>query len=42
MALAPRVPVRTSVESFPLERANEALETLRSGRVRGAVAIMPA
>jgi propanol-preferring alcohol dehydrogenase len=42
MALAPRVPVHTSVESFPLERANEALETLRSGRVRGAVAIMPA
>jgi propanol-preferring alcohol dehydrogenase len=42
MALAPQVPVRTSVESFPLERANEALETLRSGRVRGAVAIMPA
>ncbi|HEY2636208.1 MAG TPA: zinc-dependent alcohol dehydrogenase family protein [Solirubrobacteraceae bacterium] len=42
MALAPQVPVRTEVESFPLARANEALETLRSGRVRGAVAIMPA
>ena len=41
MALAPEVPVRTSVESFPLERANEALEKLRSGDVRGAVAIIP-
>src|ERR1700704_851864 len=28
LALAPRVPVRTEVQSFPLERANEALETL--------------
>jgi propanol-preferring alcohol dehydrogenase len=42
MALAPAVPVQTQVEAFPLERANEALEQLRSGRVRGAVAIMPA
>jgi propanol-preferring alcohol dehydrogenase len=42
LRLAPEVPVRTQVEPFPLERANEALERLRSGRVRGAVAIMPA
>jgi propanol-preferring alcohol dehydrogenase len=41
MALAPEVPVRTEVEGFPLERANEALERLRAGRVRGAVAIIP-
>src|SRR3954454_15985650 len=41
MALAPRVPVRTEVEAFDLERANEALERLRSGRVRGAAAILP-
>jgi propanol-preferring alcohol dehydrogenase len=41
MALAPRVPVRTEVEAFPLARANEALERLRSGAVRGALAIMP-
>src|SRR6185436_9215995 len=31
MALAPRVPVHTEVEPFPLEQANEALERLRSG-----------
>jgi propanol-preferring alcohol dehydrogenase len=41
MALAPRVPVRTEVEGFPLSEANEALERLRSGAVRGAVAILP-
>jgi propanol-preferring alcohol dehydrogenase len=41
MALAPKVPVRTEVEAFPLARANEALERLRSGRVRGSVAILP-
>jgi propanol-preferring alcohol dehydrogenase len=41
MALAPQVPVRTEVEAFPLERAGEALERLRSGAVRGSVAIIP-
>ena len=40
LALAPRVPVRTEVEALPLARANEALERLRSGRVRGAVALV--
>jgi propanol-preferring alcohol dehydrogenase len=37
--LAPRVPVRTQVEAFPLERANEALDHLRGGDVRGAAVI---
>jgi D-arabinose 1-dehydrogenase-like Zn-dependent alcohol dehydrogenase len=32
--------VRTQVEPFPLERANEALDRLRSGSVRGAVAMV--
>src|SRR3954463_10448528 len=41
MALAPRVPIRTQVEPFPLAAANEALDRLRSGGVRGAAAIMP-
>ncbi len=39
MALAPRVGVRTEVTSYPLERANEALEDLRAGRFRGAAAL---
>jgi len=41
MALAPRVPVRTEVESFPLRRANEALDRLRAGKVRGAAVLVP-
>ncbi len=41
LELAPRVPVRTEVEPFPLERANEALAKLRGGGVRGALALVP-
>jgi|SRR5579875_501634 propanol-preferring alcohol dehydrogenase len=41
LALAPRVPVRTHVETVPLERANEALATLRAGDVRGALVLVP-
>ena len=40
LALAPRVPVRTRVETFPLERANEALAALREGRVEGAAVLV--
>lgn len=40
LALAPRIPVRTEVETFPLSEANEALERLRSGRVRGAAVLV--
>jgi alcohol dehydrogenase, propanol-preferring len=39
LELAPRVPVRTDVEVFPLEHANEALERLRAGRLRGAAVL---
>jgi alcohol dehydrogenase, propanol-preferring len=39
LALAPQVPVRTEVEPYPLERANEALDRLRSGLVRGAAVL---
>ncbi|MEA2467503.1 MAG: alcohol dehydrogenase, propanol-preferring [Thermoleophilaceae bacterium] len=41
MRLAPDVPVRTEVEAVPLGQANEGLEKLRSGDVRGAIAIIP-
>jgi alcohol dehydrogenase, propanol-preferring len=40
MRLAPEIPVRTEVERYPLERANEALERLRSGGVRGAAVLV--
>jgi propanol-preferring alcohol dehydrogenase len=39
LALAPRVPVRTEVEVFPLEQANDALEALRRGRIRGGAVL---
>jgi len=39
MALAPRVPVRTEVEVFTLEAVNEALDSIRSGRLRGAAVV---
>src|SRR5881296_2307858 len=41
LKLAPLVPVRTSVEPYPLARANEALDALRTGRVRGAAVLDP-
>ncbi len=36
LALAARIPVRTTVEIFPLEEANEALERLKAGKINGA------
>ncbi len=39
LALAPRVPVQTRVRSFPLDRANEALEALREGEVEGSIVL---
>jgi propanol-preferring alcohol dehydrogenase len=39
LRLAPEVPVRTEVEAFPLERANEALGLLRAGEIRGAAVL---
>ena len=41
LELAPGVPVRTEVETLPLARANEALERLRSGQVRGSLVLVP-
>ena len=37
--LAPRIPVHTEVEPYPLESANEALDDLRAGRLRGAAVL---
>ena len=41
LALAPRVPVRTTTTPYPLDRANEALDDLRSGRLEGAAVLAP-
>lgn len=40
MALAPKVPVRTEVETFALQDANEALSRLRSGKIHGAAVLL--
>jgi alcohol dehydrogenase, propanol-preferring len=40
LALAPRIPVRTLVETHPLADANIALDRLRSGQVHGAAVLL--
>jgi propanol-preferring alcohol dehydrogenase len=39
LRIAPKVPVRTRVELFRLERANEALMRLREGKITGAAVL---
>jgi propanol-preferring alcohol dehydrogenase len=41
LALAPRIPVKTSVEALRLDQANEALTRLREGRLTGALVLVP-
>jgi propanol-preferring alcohol dehydrogenase len=41
LALAPRVPVRTEIQIFALADANQALQRLREGRLRGAAVLLP-
>jgi propanol-preferring alcohol dehydrogenase len=40
LAIAPRVPVQTEVEQFPLTQANEALDRLREGKLQGAAVLI--
>jgi alcohol dehydrogenase, propanol-preferring len=41
LELAPKIPVRTAVETFPLIQAMEALDRLRAGSLRGAAVLLP-
>src|SRR5262249_27095505 len=41
MTIAPKVPVRAQIELFPLVEANEALNRLRTGKLRGAAVLQP-
>ena len=41
LALASEVPIQMETKVFPLERANEALEALRLGRLNGAAVLVP-
>src|SRR5215469_1674117 len=40
--IAPKVPVRTTVEVFPLEQANDVLDRLRNGKIHGAAVLTAA
>jgi alcohol dehydrogenase, propanol-preferring len=40
LALAPKVPVRTEVQTFHLEEVNEALARLRLGKIQGAAVLV--
>ena len=40
LALAPKVPVRTEVTAYPLEKVNDALDDLRAGRLSGAAVVV--
>ena len=41
MAVAAKIPLRTAVRTYPLERANDALADLRAGRFTGAAVLVP-
>src|SRR5947209_90591 len=41
LAIAARIPIRTETQIFRLECANEALEALRRGKLRGAAVLVP-
>ncbi|MGB7816306.1 MAG: zinc-dependent alcohol dehydrogenase family protein [Methylotenera sp.] len=40
LALAPKIGIRTEVETFPLSSANEALNQLRLGKIHGAAVLV--
>jgi propanol-preferring alcohol dehydrogenase len=39
LAIAPQVPIQTQIEVHPLEAANEAIDSIRSGALRGAAVL---
>jgi propanol-preferring alcohol dehydrogenase len=41
LALAPRIPVRTTITRFALSAANDALSQLRAGALQGAAVLVP-
>lgn len=40
LTIAPQVPVKTEVTTYPLEEANQALEDLRNGQIQGAAVMV--
>jgi len=42
LALAPKIPIRTEIQDFPLASANEALSLLREGKIKGSAVLTTA
>lgn len=40
LSLAPRIPIKTQVQTFPLAESNQALERLRGGEIQGAAVLV--
>jgi propanol-preferring alcohol dehydrogenase len=41
LALAPKVPIKTTVTTYPLEQTEQALADLRAGRFEGTAVVIP-
>jgi len=41
LEIAPKVPIKAEITTYPLEKANEALENLRLGKIKGTAVIVP-
>ncbi|MDP6351211.1 MAG: zinc-dependent alcohol dehydrogenase family protein [Alphaproteobacteria bacterium] len=41
LALAPQIPIRTTIRRFSLTEANQALDALRAGQIEGAAVLIP-
>ena len=41
LALAPQVPIATTVRTYPLAEADQALADLRAGRFEGSAVLIP-
>ena len=41
LALAPKIPIETTIQEFPLKEANKALNALRNGELTGAAVLVP-
>ena len=41
LAIAARTKIRTTTTPYPLDKANEALDDLREGRLEGAAVLVP-
>jgi propanol-preferring alcohol dehydrogenase len=41
LQLAPKIPIQTQIEAFPLTQGNQALKALRRGEIKGSAVLVP-